>query len=291
MIYVCMPYYNEEMMARIWVNNSNEDICLNFLEADYTFKYKYKGYIFPEDIKLQPNVKYLQMDGRKEFVPNNKFGKIRLILNRFAKDSYNRGMCSPAWYNDAKQRNGVANSIKPKDDDYVILCDIDEVLDMRFLDDIIHAVNKHGIVTCKLRHTLFYFNLFVEGWGGSADYSYRMFIMTGNYFNNMNISSDELRKRGEQGQILNEIYCVDDFCGFHHSWLGDAKAAMDKMGAYAHSAEEHLGSSEDYIAECIANGKAFFEGIKLVAYPEVALLPEVEKMRIEVPELFWRGQC
>ena len=184
------------------------------------------------------------------------------------------------------QRNAVASMVEPKDNDYVILCDFDELLDMRYLPQIIQEVNKRGIITCKLRFTMFYFNLFVENWGGPSDYSYRMFIMTGKYFNNMKMTSDELRKKGERKQLLDDIYCIDEFCGFHHSWLGDAAMVLNKMGAYAHSFGEHLGSTEEYIAECIRKREAFFDGVMLKADSQVKLLPEVEKLRLTRSQLF-----
>lgn len=72
------------------------------------------------------------------------------------------------------------------DDDIVILSDIDEIIDSRYLDEIIHEVRKRGIVTIKLCFTLFYLNLVSTNWGG-APISYRLFIMT-KYFKKMSIT-------------------------------------------------------------------------------------------------------
>lgn len=291
MIYECFPYYNEELISGIRLANDIKHVDqLVFVESNYTFKYNKKGYIFPEKLKTNSSVKYVLLEGKRNFVPNNRLGKIRLLNYRLMKDPYSRGLSVPSWYNEALQRNAAAKSISPNDDDYVVLCDVDEILDMKYLTHILDEVDKRGIVTCKLRFTMFYFDLFVEGWGGPKDYSYRMFVMTGKYFKQMKISSDKLRKLGERNKLLDQIYCIDEFCGFHHSWLGDADAVLNKMKAYAHSLNEHTGNSKEYINECIKNGKTFFKGTTLYNDLSIKLLPEVESLRNVKPELFWKGE-
>lgn len=291
MIYECLPYYNEKLISKIRLaNDINYVDQLVFAEANYTFKYNKKGYVFPRGLQTNSSVKYIKIDGMQTFVPNNRLGKIRLLSYRLAKDPYLRGLSIPSWYNEAQQRNAAANSIKPNDDDYVILCDVDEILDMKYLPNILKEVDKRGIVTCKLRFTMFYFDLFVEGWGGPKDYSYRMFIMTGKYFNHMKVSSDKLRKLGERNQLMDHVYCINEFCGFHHSWLGDADAVMKKMRAYAHALDEHTGSTKEYISECIKKGHAFFEGTTLHHDLSIKLLPEIENLRNVKPELFWKEE-
>ena len=193
----------------------------------------------------------------------------------------------PDWYNEAFQRNFVANSIKPNDDDYIVLSDVDEILNFDKWDKIKSQVDKYGIVTCPLYFTMFYFNLFVDNWGGPENYSYRVFVMSGKYFNSLDVSSDELRKCGERKKLIDKIYCMDEICGFHHSWLGDANAVLKKMNAYAHSISEHKGSDIAYIERCIKTGEPFFEGASLSYRPEIKLLPAVERMRSQYPELFW----
>lgn len=289
MIYECLPYFNEELISRIRIKNDLGFINqIHIVESDYTFKYSYKGYNFPKELQNINSVNYFKLNGKKKFVPNNFLGKIELINYRISEDEYKKGLSSPAWYNESVQRNFVSDTIHPNDDDYVILCDIDEILDMRCLPLILEEVDKRGIVTCKLRFTMFYFNLFVNGWGGPDDYSYRMFIMTGKYFKNLQCSSDELRKKGERNQLLDYVYCLPEYCGFHHSWLGDTKAVLNKINAYAHSTSDHKGTSEDYITKCIQNGEAIFEGIELFLDDSVSLLQEVESLRETHPHLFWK---
>ena len=286
-----MPYYNEELVLRVRLDNGlYPDTRLCLVESDYTFKYGNKGYNFPGELKDNPHIDYYQLDGRKKFLPNNKLSKLRLLKYRFSESAYKRTLSIPTWFNEARQRNYIAEKIHPLNSDYVILCDVDEIVDMAKLDMILREVDKREIVTCKLRFTMFYFDLFVQGWGGPEDYSYRMFIMTGEYFNKLWCSSDEMRKAGERKQLLDKIYCIDDFCGFHHSWLGDTETVLKKMRAYAHSFEEHTGTNEEFIDDCIRNGKPFFEGVSLKYDESISLLPAVERLKETRADLFWKNE-
>ena len=105
--------------------------------------------------------------------------------------------------------------------------------------------------------------------------------MTGKYFNEMKITSDELRKKGEAGDLIGKVYCMNEFIGFHHSWLGDDKFVKEKIEAYAHD-KEHENRSDNFIKECIENNKSIFPNQKLTKNPNVKLLQSVEKKRNDI---------
>lgn len=289
MIYIYSPFYNEKIITKVRLGTdslwSDE---LHICESDYTFKKKYKGYNFSEEFINNKFVHYHPEKMKFKFIPNNKFGKLLLSMNRFGNDRYRNTLASPAWYNEGYQRNRVNSYIFPKDDDYVVLSDIDEILIPECVGELLDAAKTYGIATCKLHFTMFKFNLFVSEWGGPKGYSYRLFVMTGKYFNNMKISSDELRKQGERGELLSQVHLVDKFCGFHHSWLGDASFVMDKLNAYAHNTEEHRGSSMEWIDECIRSGKNVVDGAQLFYDPNIRLLDAVENLRDKYGDFFYK---
>jgi hypothetical protein len=156
----------------------------------------------------------------------------------------------------------------------VILSDIDEIIDERQKDRIIEETRKRGIITIKIYFTLFYFNLFSRNIGGPPDYSYRIFIMTGKYFNKLKMTSDQLRKAGEHGKLMNEVYCLEEFMGFHHSWIGDANFIKNKLLAYAHIEFRSL-ANEDYIQKCIKEKKSIYPGHELYIDHNIEMLRSV----------------
>ena len=183
--------------------------------------------------------------------------------------------------NETLQRNAVHDVLDPLADDIVVLADVDEIVDSRHADEIISEARRHGVVSVRLRHTFFFLNLFSKrfhaAWPGSPpDYAYRVFVMTGDYFNRMRRSSDRLRRLGEWNRLGEEITLLDGYRGFHHSWLGDEYAAMAKLGAYAHRAEEHdpglidPATGEyglDRVAQAIREGRSLFPGDELERRP------------------------
>ncbi len=281
-------FFDENVIAMIAINEAASWIDeLHITEANMTFKGTQKDYCFDETLASRSIVRYHPMDAGKAFVRNDFFGKVLLARNRLSRNEYVRTtLTTPPWHNDAVQRNAASSFIKPNDDDIVVVSDIDEILDPRRVQEMIQETRKRGIVTCKLRLTLFYFNLFSKNWAGAPDYSYRLFMMTGKRFNTLGMPIDELRKRGERGWLLNDVHCIDDFLGFHHSWLGDAASARKKLLAYAHEVEHKGHDSEEYIAKCIREKKSIFPGHELYCDDTIRLLPSVEARRQTLKNYF-----
>ncbi len=143
-------------------------------------------------------------------------------------------------------------------------------------DELIAATKKHGIITVKLYFTMFYFNLLSVNWPGPKDYSYRLFLMTGEYFKKHHINYDRLRKLGENNRITNEIFCFSEFAGFHHSWLGDEKFIAKKLNSYSHI-KEHEDTSAEFIKKCVKEGISLFPGHELKIDNSLNFLPYIRQ--------------
>jgi len=251
----CSPFFNENLLAKIKIEEGTNWIDeIHIAESDKTFRYGSKPFTFAH--LDEPIVRYHRIEGASAFI-KPKWGLSR-------KPWFIKYKSSP-WQNEAIQRNFACNQLEYSDSDIIILSDIDEIIDSRYADRIVHEAKKHGIVTVKLHFSFFFFNLFSRNWPGAPDYSYRVFIMTGKHFRNMVVTSDQLRKAGEAGKLINEVYCPEEFQGFHHSWLGNEEVIAQKLRAYAHDAEDHdkglfNGSTVnmDYLRECIAQKRSIF---------------------------------
>lgn len=278
-------FYTENLVAGIKAR-ANQGMVDRFLlgESNRTFKYAPKPYVF--DVQA-PHVRCVRIDGDRDFVPP------RLGIKR--KFPF-VGRKNPGWTNEAIQRNFCAASLLPDvaDDDVVILSDVDEIIDWSHRDKLLDLVREHGIVTIRLHFTMFFFDLFSVDWPGPPDYSGRVFLMTGRHFRNLDLTSDQLRKKGERGELLGKVHCPDEIMGFHHSWAGDVDFVAAKIQAYAHDAADHADGlfrdgacSPDTIREFLSAGRSFFPDHHVVHRPDIPLLPEVEAMRAIRPDLFF----
>jgi hypothetical protein len=192
------------------------------------------------------------------------------------------------WLNEAVQRNLSCSNVRANDDDIVVLSDIDEVIDPKAWPEIESAAREHGIVTLGLHLTFYFFNLFVSAWPGPPDYTYRVFVMTGKYFNNMKMTSDKLRKLGEAGKLVSSVFRLPGKMGFHHSWLGDENFVLNKLQSYSHSPADHAreiyqeDGSVNYasLGEILKQRDSLFgREHKLIVNNEIPLLKSVEDLR------------
>ena len=239
---------------------------LHLCESDRTFR------AAPRDAVLGAGDSFLRphlFPGSRRFHPAEQWG-----FSRHAPFFRRKPM---ARKNEAMQRNHVHAAFNQVDDrDIVILGDVDEIIDARHADEVIDTARKHGIVSLRLHHTLFYLNLYSTNWhevwpGSPPDYAYRVFVMTGRHFRTMRRTSDRLRKLGEWGRLSGQIHLMDGFRGFHHSWLGDAQAALDKLESYAHALSDHRpelagaqgGIDTARLRQFIEAGESIFPGNRL----------------------------
>jgi hypothetical protein len=249
-------FYNESLIASLKVEeNSNWVDFFHFTESNRDFRFNKKDYYLDNS---SPRVVNYRMNGDKDFHRSHfRLSKSRNFVKRVP--------VSP-WENDKRQRNFAVGKFIPEESDIVILSDIDEIIDSKFSERLLEATKSEGIITIKLHYTLYFFNLFSKNWVGPPHYSYRVFLMTGKYFNSMKITSDDLRKAGERGDLTDNIFCYPEIAGYHHSWLGSEREALSKLQAYPHAAYEHDSGlfsvsgeiREDALAEFIKAGKSVY---------------------------------
>ena len=272
------PFYNENLLAELKVlENSNWIDKFHITESDRDFRFNKKDFYFNI---THPSIDYLKLNGFLHFQrAHYRLSREKWFLRRVALDP---------WQNDMRQRNFAVKDFIPQDNDILIFSDIDEIIDSRYHQDLIRHIDKYGIVTIKLHYTLYFLNLFSENWVGPPDYSYRVFLMSGEYFKKNSVNVDQLRKAGERGDLEKTVKCFPEFAGFHHSWLGDEKFLLAKLGAYPHARNEHDDSIYDNngkpssakLREFLLSGKSVYgSNHKLRFRPEVELLKTIEENR------------
>jgi len=200
------------------------------------------------------------------------------------------------WKNEEIQRNTASSQVPVKINDIVILSDIDEILDRKKIPEIVQLARTHGIITVPLIVNIFYLNLVCTKWVGPPNYSYKVFIMTGEYFNNLKLTPDELRKKGESGALTGEIYCHNEFCGYHLSWIGDHLNAIKKLNAYSHSRSDHINEiynkdgsiNKAELDNRIRNAMPIFYNQTLEIQNDLPLLESVRNKKSALSEFFIR---
>jgi hypothetical protein len=282
-----VPYFNEQMVARINILSAMKWVDeIHLTEANYTFQGKYKDYSFDYDVfsGTVDKVNYHAIDVKNYFLFNRRY--IPYLGGQHRPEWHPKIFFNTSWYNEGVQRNRSCDRSLIEDDDIIILSDIDEIIDPRKADMIIAAVEKHKIVTVRLNFSLLYFNLFSRSWSGPSDYSYRIFIMKGSEFRKRNFDYDTLRKLGERSQLLNEVYCLPEICGFHHSWIGNKELIKVKLNAYAH-VEHRTIDNDEHIDACLRNGKSLFDNHELIVDNSIELLEEIELNRSRYKSFFF----
>ena len=290
-IILCCPFYNENLVADINIAEASKWVDeIHITEFDKSFKYTSHDYMYQNDCE---KVHYHRMDALKlykkphKYIPHFFVHPISRWMNNMVRDT--------AWYNEGVSRNYSLWNSNYKDDDILILSDIDEIIDSKYAVEIIDAVNHYGVITIKIHFTMFYFNLFCSTWSGPTHYSYRIFIVKGKYLRKRFYNdSDYLRKMGEQSNLLNEVKCLEGIKGYHHSWLGDEKFVVNKLKSYAHTLKCHSkeifndqGEIDiDVIKNNMRLGKSIFADISLNVNNEIELLSSVEKLKKDTPEFF-----
>ncbi|MDE1309877.1 hypothetical protein MCX36_05310 [Vibrio aestuarianus] len=278
-IYEFCSFFNENLIAQLKAKESSKWMDkLVIHEADYTFSYKEKGFLLDSNL------------AESEFITYKKLN----VTSRFKKNGYGMSRIFPyfrfknrSWHNETIQRefNTTIKELDVKDDDILIFSDIDEIIDSRKAQELIKLVNIHNIITVKLHYSLFYLNLFSEDWAGPKDYSYRVFIMTGSHFRKLECTVDQLRKKGERGELVDEVFCPNDFYGFHHSWLGDENKILEKLEAYSHTPDEHDGSISsqgkydiNVIRSKLLKGESIYKGHKLKINNDLDFLSSIDEV-------------
>ena len=290
-IYEFCMFHNEHAALEIKRRESSSWVDeLHLCESDRTFRGGIRQPVLPASDEFLKTHLY---PGAKRFEPGYRWGFSR-YPPFFRKKKRAR-------QNETRQRDYVHEALcSVSDDDIIILSDIDEVVDQRRAEELVDRAKRSGVASIRMHHTLFFVNLYSTNWhevwpGSPPDYAYRVFAMTGAHFHAMKTSSDRLRRLGEWGKLNGEIDLLDGFAGFHHSWLGDEQAAMDKLQSYSHSLSEHDSSlsTEDgspnaqRLREAIQSGQSIFPGneLEIRSFDELPPLKSVSELIAEKPEL------
>ena len=286
-IYDFCPFFNENLIANIKLEeNSANNIITCITESNRTFRNEVKPFNFIKPLDNSGlQYRYFKIDGAKTF----KDKRLRLSRHPW----YIKYDVNP-WVNEAIQRNLAANQVTVEKDDIVILSDIDEVIDRKKIPELLEQVYKYGVITLPLIFNTFYFNLVCTKWGGPARFTYRLFMMTGEKFNKLRCTSDQLRKLGESGKLVDSIHCHKEYAGYHLSWIGDYKNAARKLSAYAHSKHDHIkelyhvdgGINQEALNTKIRNGEPIFPNQVLEINNDIRLLDSVMSRREVLSKYF-----
>ncbi len=284
-----VPYFNEQMIARINILSSSKWVDeIHLTESNFTFQGTPKKFNFDlnsyKSDKFISKINYHAIDFSSYFLFNRKIIPHFWVKNR--PNWHPKVFYNASWFNEGIQRNMSCNKTYINDEDVIILSDIDEIIDPKKIDQILLEVKKHKIVTIKLHFSIFYFNLFSSFWSGPSDYSYRVFILTGKEFKRRNFDYDTLRKQGERNQLINEVYCLPEICGFHHSWIGNLEFIKSKLSAYAHVEHNNL-NDDSYLDDCLKNGKSLFSNHEVHVNNSIELLDAINDEKDNYQEFFY----
>jgi hypothetical protein len=259
------PFLNENRALEIKAREAARWIDrLHVCEADRTFSHADKGVNFRGDASVRAQVRHhlLATEGLFRRPPAEQLYYDPSRHGRDGFDGWYWGLLrgNAAYHNEAVQRNHACAVLggEVADDDIVILSDVDEVLDSRHAGRIVDEVKRHGIVTVKLHYSVFYLNLFTASNHGVPDFAYRLFAMTGRHFLTLPFSPDYLRKRGIEGGFLNEIHCIPEHMGFHHSWLEHERTALAKLQAFQANVADRSIIDPGYPAKCLADRRLHY---------------------------------
>lgn len=284
MIYEISNFYNEQLVLDIKAKN-NQNFVDKFyvVKSDSTYRFNEKPYILKKKFN---NIVHHKLNGLNLF-----FKPSPQITRRFPFISLNKY----SWMNEKIQRDCLLAKLKKRvhDNDIIIISDLDEILDFAFFDEIKHYLNKINIMTVKLHHTMYYFNLFeFNKNNGPPKWSYRVFIMLGSYFKKIS-SIEKLRILGAANKLKNEVYCPRKIMGFHHSWLL-SNDNFAKIQNYSHTVNQHKALNQffskkinkenlDFVIKSKTN---ILEGSKLIINNRIKLLDSVNELRSKFQYLF-----
>lgn len=287
-IFEYSPYFNEKKALEIKLREGAKWIDeLHFCEADRTFSHDAKELHFERDARP-----FGEQAGRVRHHVLSTEGLFRppTVAQLYydptkGREGFDRWYWAllagnGAYHNEAMQRNHAVPILRDavSDDDIVILSDLDEILDSRLADRIVEETRRHQIITVKLHYSAFYLNLFVARNHGVPNFSYRLYVMTGRYFRTMPVTSDYLRKRGIEGGFLNEIHCLDEPAGFHHSWLEHERTAFPKLQAFAANVQDRSVVDPGFAVKCLSNRRLHYLDTELRVDNDKRFLRSLQEM-------------
>ncbi|MCM3340539.1 hypothetical protein M3650_18315 [Paenibacillus sp. MER TA 81-3] len=286
-IYEFCPFFNENRIADIKIRENAHWVDeLHVIEANKTFSYMDKPYYFNSDY-ISKKVICHQVETDSLFLRPKKhqlyFHPDSCKIDQFDRWYWRLLSYNSAFHNEAAQRNMCSSILRERveDQDIIILADFDEIIDSRMADRIVSEVKRRQIITIKMYYSVFFLNLFCHSNHGAPEWSYRVYAMTGKYFKSMPFLSDYLRKKGIAEALFNDIYCLDEPAGFHHSWLEYQKNAVPKMQAFAANVKDKSIVSADYINQCLHDKKLYYLDTELYVDNDKPFLASLDEVQTE----------
>ncbi|SDG48835.1 Glycosyltransferase family 17 [Fontibacillus panacisegetis] len=292
-IFEFCPFFNENRVAEIKLKEDARWIDeLHVIEANKTFSYADKLRNF-DPAYLGPKVIYHPLHADNVF---RKPERHQLYFNpetchaaNFDRWYWRLLSYNIAFHNESYQRSRCSDILRERveDDDVIILADFDEIIDSRMADRIVSEVKRRQVITVKMHYSVFFLNLFCRSNHGAPHWSYRVFAMTGRFFRSMPFSGDYLRKKGIAEGLYQDIYCLEEPAGFHHSWLDYRQTALPKLQAFAANVKDKSIVNEDYIKQCLDDKKLYYLDTELYVDNEKSFLPALQDIQT-ADLIYWR---
>ncbi|WP_430110082.1 hypothetical protein [Paenibacillus sp. B1-33] len=286
-IYEFCPFFNENRVAEIKVNEDARWIDeLHVIEANKTFSYAVKPQNFNPSY-IGSKVIYHPLHADNVFRQPERhqlyFNPETCQSANFDRWYWRLLSYNSAFHNEASQRSKCSDILRERveDEDVIILADFDEIIDSRMADRIVTEVKRRQVITVKMHYSVFFLNLFCRSNHGAPHWSYRVFAMTGRFFRSMPFSADYLRKKGIAEGLYQDIYCLEEPVGFHHSWLEYPKTALPKLQAFAANVKDKSIVSEEYIKKCLDDKKLYYLDTELYVDNDKTFLAALQDVQTE----------
>ena len=174
------------------------------------------------------------------------------------------------WDNENRQRNALAQFIStdksgsPKDEDWIMLSDVDEIPRPDCIKKFNPQKYKSGLL--EQRNYFYAFNNQAQSDGNSDEWWRKVRITTVKQFRDWFRSMQNLRDFRTKGPLrgvkryLNKLQTQNLFdAGWHFSYLMTPDQIIEKLAAFSHQEVNTPAIANiDYIRECITNRKVFF---------------------------------
>jgi beta-1,4-mannosyl-glycoprotein beta-1,4-N-acetylglucosaminyltransferase len=239
-VYDCFTFFNELDLLKIRLHELNDIVDYFVLvESTKTFQNKNKPCYYLENI-----------DKFKSF--NHKIIRLEVPSNLF---------CDNAWTNEKLSWDYLIHGLsEAKNDDLILISALDEVPKK----EIIEIIKNENIFPRCVIMDLYYFYLNTKFSENNSTKWHGTFATKFNLLNKKNMYSFNNDRKH-----VNKIEG-----GWHFSFLGDAKNAINKVHSYSHSEFNHF--TEDYYFERIKNLQDVFgrSQLKFDSFADIKTLPK-----------------
>jgi len=209
MIYDTFSFFNELDLLEIRLNELN-DVVDKFVicEANFTHSGLYKPFNFADHLE-----RFEKFNHKICYLP------------------YQKANDSNSWKNEYNQRNYISNTFTDlKDDDIIILSDLDEIPNKEILENL--KVEDGKIYNLIQKLYFYYLNVKCTNiiWTGSQIFKLSTFRNSGNCLTDFRRSNN----LGFQSKNCNVPKVNVDNGGWHFSYLGGIDKVKEKMKSFMH---------------------------------------------------------